>query len=143
MSADEKIARIAAVPLFAKLHKRELRRVAELSTTIIVEAGRVLCREGSLGEDFFVIEDGRLSVAARGRQLAGMGPGDFFGELALLGHTERTATVVAETAARLLVIGRTEFEALLREEPIVAVRMLPAIGERMARIARDVAVTTA
>jgi CRP-like cAMP-binding protein len=135
MHDDAKVQRLAAIPLFAHLDRRHLRRIAALSTDVIVEPGRVLCREGEPGLDFFVVEDGRFTVTVKGREISTLGPGDFFGELALLDGGHRTAGVAAATAGRVLVVGQGEFEALLREEPVVAVRMLPGIGARMRRLA--------
>lgn len=139
MRTDDKIERLAAVPLFSGLRQRELKHIAQLCTEVIVEAGRVLCHEGDFGGDFFVVEDGSFTVSAHGRQVATLGQGDFFGELALLDRGHRTATVTAATAGRVLVIGAVEFEALLEDEPVVAVRMLPGIGARMRRIAESAA----
>ncbi|MFP5218590.1 MAG: cyclic nucleotide-binding domain-containing protein [Actinomycetes bacterium] len=139
MRTDDKISRLAAVPLFSGLRPRELKRIAQLCTEVIVEEGRVLCHEGDVGGDFFVVEDGTFRVESHGRQVTSLGRGDFFGELALLDHGRRTATVVASSAGRVLVIGAAEFEALLEDEPVVAVRMLPGIGERIRRITETAA----
>ena len=139
MRTDDKIQRLATVPLFSGLRPRELKHIAQLCTEVIVEAGRVLCHEGDAGGDFFIVEDGAFTVRSHGRDVATLGQGDFFGELALLDHGRRTATVVAASAGRVLVLGAAEFEALLEDEPVVAVRMLPGIGQRMRRIADSAA----
>jgi len=131
---DVKTRRLAGIPLFAHLHRREVQRVAALCTDIVVEPGRVLCRQGSPGSEMFVIEEGAFSVEQDGRQVAELAAGDFFGELALLGGGPRTATVVATTPGRVLVLGQPELDALLREEPVVAVRMLPGIGQHVRRM---------
>jgi CRP/FNR family transcriptional regulator, cyclic AMP receptor protein len=133
---DEKTQHLAGLPLFAQLPARDLRRIAQLCTELIVEAGRVLCHEGHTGDEFFVVESGRFTVESHGRQLTTLGPGEFFGELALLDGGQRTATVRAETAGRVLVLDRREFGALLREEPVVAVRLLPGLAARMRRLAK-------
>lgn len=131
MRDDAKIQRLAGIPLFAGTGGRELERVARLCTEVDVPAGRTLCRQGETGREFFVIESGTVSVSVDGESVASLGPGDFFGELALLDGGPRTATVTAEDDVRVLVVSRQEFAGLLEEDPIVAVRMLPAIGARL------------
>jgi CRP/FNR family transcriptional regulator, cyclic AMP receptor protein len=131
MRNDAKIERLAGIPLFAGSGQRELERIARLCTEVDVPAGRVLCREGEHGQEFFVLESGTVSVTVGGNQVATLGPGDFFGELALLDAGPRNATVTAETDVKVLVVSQQEFMGLLEEEPTVAVRMLPAIGARL------------
>ena len=132
MRQDEKVKRLAAIPLFADAGRRQLEHVAELCTEVPVKAGDVLCREGGPGHEFFVIEDGTALATVRGEQVARFGPGDFFGELALLdGSGPRTATVTVQEPGTVLVLTAAEFHQVLEQEPAVAVRMLPAIGRRM------------
>ena len=140
MRNDAKIDRLAGIPLFAGSRPRDLERIARLCTEVAVPAGRTLCREGEAGQEFFVLEAGTVQVSAGGQQLATLGAGEFFGELALLDAGPRTATVTAETDVTVLVVSRQEFMGLLEEEPLVAVRMLPAIGARLrARVAHGAA----
>jgi len=129
--ADAKLDTIAAVPLFAGADRRHLERIAQLCTELDAPAGQVLCREGEPGGEFFVLLEGSVTVESGGTQLATLGTGDFFGELALLDGKARNATVTAATPVRLLVLSRQEFSSVLHDDPQVAVRMLPAIGARM------------
>lgn len=132
MRHDAKVDRIAALPLFAGAGPRQLERIASLCTEVTVEPGTVLTREGGPGHEFFVLVDGTVEVSVGGQPVTSFGPGDFFGELALLdGAGTRTATVTATSPATLLVLSATEFSELLDSEPTVAVRMLPAIGRRI------------
>jgi CRP-like cAMP-binding protein len=131
MRNDAKIERLAGIPLFAGLHERQLEQVARFCTEVRVEAGRTLCREGEAGHEFFVLESGTAAVTVGGSQVATLGAGDFFGELALLDAGPRNATVTAESDVNVLVLTRQEFMTVLEEEPVVAVRMLPAIGARL------------
>lgn len=131
MHHDAKTKRLASISLFAGTGGRELERIARLCTEVEVPAGRVLCREGEHGHEFFVIESGTVAVTVGGTKVATLGPGDFFGELALLDAGPRSATVTAETDVMVLVVSQQEFIGLLEEEPMVAVRMLPAIGARL------------
>ena len=128
---DEKIARLESVPLFSGLRRRELEKVARLCTRTDAAAGAVLCREGSAGHEFFVILEGTADVTIAGKTVNKMGPGDFFGELALLDAGPRVATVTASAPLIALVLTSSEFRTLLNDEPQVAVRLLPAIGQRL------------
>jgi len=131
MPQDAKLDRLAGIPLFAGAQRRQLERIARLCTEVTVPPGRVLCRQGESGREFFVIEEGTVTVSNSDRQLATLGPGDFFGELALLDGKTRNATVTADSKVRLLVLTRQEFAAVLDDDPAVAVQMLPAIGARL------------
>ena len=128
---DEKIDQLGQVPLFAGLTRRHLERIARLCTRTDVDAGTVLCREGSAGHEFFVIVDGTATVTIRGSVVNTLGPGDFFGELALLDAGPRMATVTADSKLAALVLTSAEFSALLQDEPHVAVNLLPAVGARL------------
>ena len=131
MRHDAKLDRIRAVPLFADTDRKHLEGIAQLCTEVGAKAGDVLCREGEPGAEFFVLLDGTVTVTSRGRELATLGSGDFFGELALLDGKARNATVTAATDVQLLVLSRQEFTTLVHDDPQVAVRMLPAIGARL------------
>ena len=131
MRHDVKLDRIRAVPLFADTDRKHLEGIAQLCTEVSARAGDVLCRQGEPGAEFFVLLDGSVTVTSRGRELATLGPGDFFGELALLDGMARNATVTAATDLQLLVLTRQEFSTLVHDDPQVAVRMLPAIGARL------------
>jgi CRP/FNR family transcriptional regulator, cyclic AMP receptor protein len=135
MQQDAKTERLSGIPLFARSGARVLERIARLCTEVRLPAGSVLCREGEAGAEFFVLESGTVAVQVGGSQVATLGPGDFFGELALLDAGPRTATVVAETEVHVLVVSRQEFGGLLDQEPQLAVRMLPAIGARLRALA--------
>jgi CRP-like cAMP-binding protein len=128
---DSKVDHLRDVPLFAGLNRKHLERVAQLCTRTDVEPGTVLCREGSLGREFFVIIEGTANVTVDGNEVGTLGPGDFFGELALLDAGPRMATVTAQSRLAALVLSSAEFSAMLHEEPLVAVNLLPAIGARM------------
>ena len=131
MRSDAKLDSIAAVPLFADADRKHLEQIAQLCTEVSESAGTVLCREGQSGAEFFVLLDGQVSVTAGGSELSVLRAPDFFGELALLDGKARNATVTASSEVRLLVLSRQEFASVLRDDPQVAVRMLPAIGARM------------
>ncbi|MGH7385155.1 MAG: cyclic nucleotide-binding domain-containing protein, partial [Candidatus Rokuibacteriota bacterium] len=114
---DDKIERLKEVPLFEGCSQRQLRSVAKIARVFDVAAGTVLTRAGEPGDEFFLLVDGtaRVEVSAEKRVL--LRPGEFFGEMSLLDGGPRSATVVADTPVRLLVISRRHFSALLKEVP--------------------------
>lgn len=126
---------LAIVDLFANLPKGHLKKVAKLVEERRVPKGEVLVREGTLSREFFVVLEGTAEISVRGRRRAASGKGDFFGELAILGHTQRTATVTAVSDMRLGVIGAQELQDLLESEPQVALYMLRALAQRFEELA--------
>ncbi len=134
MARDEKIAHLARVPLFAKMPQRELRRLGQLADEVAVDAGRTLATKGHIGHEFFVVMDGEVEVTDGARTLDTLGPGGFFGEIALLDGRRRTATVRATAPTRLLVVAHREFHALMDEFPSVRAAVLEAVGERLRRL---------
>jgi CRP/FNR family transcriptional regulator, cyclic AMP receptor protein len=113
--------RLQHLPLFSKLSKRERKRVAPLVDEVEVDAGRTLVTEGELAHELFVIEEGTASVRREGAAVADLGPGDFFGEIALLDDKHRrTSTVVATSPMRLAVVQGHDVRVLERELPDVA-----------------------
>jgi trk system potassium uptake protein TrkA len=121
------------VPLFAGLSHKDRERVARWADTIDLPAGKHLLHEGRLPHEFFVILDGAVEVTHDGEHLASLNQGDFFGEIALIEHGRRTASVVTSTPTSLAVMSPTSFDAMRRELPRVAERIDAAIRERMKR----------
>jgi CRP/FNR family cyclic AMP-dependent transcriptional regulator len=121
------------VPLFAGLSPKEREKVARWADTVDLPAGKHLLEEGRLPHEFFVILDGEVEVMHDGEHLATLGPGDFFGEIALIEHGRRTASVVAASPTSLAVMSPIAFDAMRREMPRVAERVEAVIRERMAR----------
>lgn len=124
---------LAGIDLFSACQHKDLRRVAALTTETAVAEGRVLCREGEIGLEAFVIIEGRATVTVDGRAIDTAGPGEMFGEMALLDGGPRIATVTATSPMRLLVLTRPEFHAVLGEVPYVAWHMLTVLGKRLRR----------
>jgi CRP-like cAMP-binding protein len=120
------------VPFFSTLSKRELATVAQQIDEIDVAPGRVLARQGDLGHEFFVIVEGTAEVVRGDTRLAELGPGDFFGEMALVDEERRTATVTATSPMRMLVMTRQSFRAIDRSMPAVHKTIVEAIKERRA-----------
>jgi CRP-like cAMP-binding protein len=124
--------RLKHVPFFQGLNRRELAMVAQQADEIDVPEGKVLTRQGEIGHEFFVIEAGTADVEQDGRRIAQMGPGDFFGELALLAEDRRTATVTATSPMALIVLTRADFRGLDRSLPTVHASVAAAIESRSA-----------
>ena len=116
------------VRLFSDLSGPDLDAIARLARTVEVQAGDTLCQQGQPGFDFYVIIDGEAVVEQSGRQIARLGPGDHFGELALLDRGPRAATVAAATDMRLLTISELDFTALIDELPAFAHNLLAALA---------------
>jgi CRP/FNR family transcriptional regulator, cyclic AMP receptor protein len=122
---------LATVGLFSVLSKAELREVLKASDQIEVERGKVLVVEGRPGHEFFLILEGEALVRRNGSQIATLGPGEYFGELSLLDHGARSATVVAASDMRLLVLGQREFAGLLQTLPGMAAKLLVTMAHRL------------
>jgi CRP-like cAMP-binding protein len=129
--ADEKIKHLAAVRLFGACTKKELEQVGRAAEELKIPAGKVLCEEGAVGHEFFLILEGEAVVKRKGRKVATLGSGGYFGELALLDRAPRNASVVAETPMEVLVIGQREFSALLDEVPTIAHKLLTSMAHRL------------
>jgi CRP/FNR family transcriptional regulator, cyclic AMP receptor protein len=135
-SRDAKIRLLSGVALFSPCAKHELQRIAALTDEIEAPKGKTLTREGEPGVEFFVVVKGSATATRRGRKVATIGPGSFFGELALLDQGPRAATVKAETDMQLLVLTSRAFSSLLNDVPSVARRILRGMAERL-RSAED------
>jgi CRP-like cAMP-binding protein len=131
VSQDDKIEQLEKVPLLAECSRRQLRAVARISEVREVQQGAVITKAGAPGDEFFLIIDGRARVEVSARKRAKLGPGDFFGEMSLLDGEPRSATIVAETAMRLLVIPRREFSRLLAEVPDLMRSLLAVLSRRL------------
>jgi CRP/FNR family transcriptional regulator, cyclic AMP receptor protein len=123
---------IRGVPLFAHCSKRELAEVAGIADEIDLREGKELTREGAPGREFFVLVEGTADVVKNGRKVNTLGAGDFFGEIALVHQTPRTATVKATSPVRALVVTERSFRRLLEEMPEIQRKVLAALAERVA-----------
>ena len=130
---NSKIDLIKGVPLFADASKSELAEVAAIADEVDLPAGKTLIKEGETGREFFVLVDGTADVTQGGKEIRKiMGPGDFFGEIALISKAPRTATVTTTSPVRALVITDRAFRQLLEHSPEIAVTVLTALAERLA-----------
>jgi CRP-like cAMP-binding protein len=134
---NRKIELLRSVPLFSECSKRELADVADIADELSIPAGTALMREGQRGREFVVVVEGTVKVTVKGRKVAELGDGDFVGEIALVADIPRTATVVAATALRVLVISDRAFQRLLRQQPGLAVKVMRSLGARLARLSAE------
>jgi len=131
-SHDDKAAALGRAPLFQGLSRGELVQLAMATEDLEVDAGRVLAREGDIGQEFFVIVDGEVSVTKDGNEVRRLGPGDFFGEIALIWDSpRRTATVTAQTPLRFFVLTRQAFRGLVDHHPDIEAKVLEAVEQRV------------
>jgi CRP-like cAMP-binding protein len=118
--------------MFQACSQRELAAIDRAGSLADIEDGKVLCEEGARGDEFFVIVEGKALVSRGGQALTTLGPGDFFGELALLdGNNRRDATVAAEGPIQVFVVGRREFTALLQSAPALMLNVLMGMARRL------------
>jgi CRP/FNR family cyclic AMP-dependent transcriptional regulator len=128
---NDQLDHLAQVPLFAELSRRDLQKVAKASDEVTVETGRVLVREGELGHEFFLIMTGSCTVRRGNRKVATLGPGQWFGEMAVLSKAARNATVVADEPSTLLVLGQREFFGVLEDVPNLSTKLLRTLATRL------------
>ncbi len=120
---------LATVPLLSGLDHKRLERLARDFTDRTIPAGTVVVREGDAqGMGFFILAEGEAIVSSGGHELARLGPGSYFGEIALISDRVRTSTVTAATDVRLLVMMLTDFRAFVRNDAEVAWKLLEHVG---------------
>jgi CRP-like cAMP-binding protein len=122
---------LAAVPLFASLSDSDRAQLAAWFDAQEASEGVRLTGEGAAGYSFFVLADGRAAVTSDGAEVATLGPGDFFGEIAIIGDGRRSATVTTTTPATLYVMFGTEFRRLQQSQPEIAAQIEAAMTDRL------------
>jgi CRP-like cAMP-binding protein len=120
---------LAGVPLLASLDRKDLERLAKDFSERTFPAGSIVVREGDThGMGFFVVADGEGVVTVGGKEVGKVGPGSYFGEVALISDRTRTATVTATTDLKTLVMTYWDFRAFVRGDAEVAWRLLEHVG---------------
>ena len=137
LGRNAKIELLKKVPLFAGCSKAELRELALTADELDLRDSHVLTREGRPGREFFVLIDGTARVTRNGKKINDLGPGDWFGEIALLTDAPRTATVTATSPVDVLVITDRSFRRVVETMPSIALKVLACVGERLARDAKS------
>ena len=128
---DSYLDHLASTPLFAACSRRELQRIAKAGDELTVDEGTVLVEQGATGRECYIVLDGKAAVRRGGRKVATVGPGDAIGELSLLDHGPRTATVVAESEMTLLVLGSRQFAGVLEDVPSLARKLMASLASRI------------
>lgn len=131
MAISQVAEQLSQVPIFSGCSNRELQAIARAAKEVHHKAGTTIAREGDAGIGLFVISDGRAKVTIGGRTKGRLGPGDFFGEIALLDGGPRTASVVAESDLTLLGVTEWVFRGLLQEHPTIAIKTLQSLAGRL------------
>ena len=128
---NDKVELIKKVPLFANCSRGELGEIAQIADEIDLPEGKELTKQGAAGREFFVLLQGDADVTKDWQSINTLGTGDFFGEIALVEDTPRTATVTATSPVRALVITDRAFRRLLDDQPEIQRKVLVALAERV------------
>jgi CRP-like cAMP-binding protein len=131
VAEPERIELLRQVPLFADLDRRELQEIAQSLKERTFGAGETVATEGERGVGFFVIQDGEARVSIGGEERRRLGPGDYFGEIALIAETDRTATVTAQTELRCLGMTFWDFRPLVESNGKIAWKLLQSLAQQM------------
>lgn len=131
MAPGAKDLDLSTIWLFSTSSARDLRTIRRALEEVTVPPDRILCEEGTIGREFFLIVDGKATVRRNGRKIATLGPGQYFGELALLDRRPRSATVISETEMDLLVLGQRQFNGVLDAVPALSRKLLAAMATRL------------
>jgi CRP/FNR family transcriptional regulator, cyclic AMP receptor protein len=137
VAQQDATTRLAQVPIFSECTKRELTIIGRAAKEVSHREGTVIAREGERGVGLFLILEGQCKVSIGGKTKAKLGPGDFFGEVALLDGGPRTATVTALTPVRLVGITGWVFRGLLMEHPSIALKTLEAVAGRLRAVTKE------
>jgi CRP-like cAMP-binding protein len=126
-----KIKALEQVPMFSACTRKELGRIASVTQAMTADEGAVVAKEGEPGREFFVIVYGKADVVIGGRTVATLGPGEFFGEMALLDQSPRVGSVVAKEPMGLYRIEARDFGRLIDEVPFLGKKLLRGLALRI------------
>jgi CRP-like cAMP-binding protein len=129
--AGPPIELLQRIPLFADFEKGELERLAHTFKERTFPAGGIVVGEGKTGAGFFVIESGEATVSAHGDERRKLGPGDYFGEIALIDDGARSATVMADSELRCYGLASWEFRPLVESNASIAWKLLETMAKRL------------
>jgi CRP-like cAMP-binding protein len=131
MAREQYIDHLAAVPLFRGMSNKELREIAKATVELDLDGTKEFVTQGDVGREAFIIVEGAADVIRNGKTIASLGPGDCVGELALLDHGPRTASVVASGPVKVLVLGPREFSGRLDEVPTLSHKLLGVLAAKV------------
>lgn len=133
---SDSLQSLGQVALFSSCSKKDLERIAKASEEVDVPAGQIIVDQGDAGRDCYVVVSGEATVRRNGRKIASLGPGSVIGELSLLDHGPRTATVLADTDMHLVVIDQRHFASLLEQVPALTRKLLGYLAGRVRELDR-------
>jgi CRP/FNR family transcriptional regulator, cyclic AMP receptor protein len=122
---------LSKVSIFAGLRHKQLEEIIKASKELSYKDGKVVAEAGNLGVAFFMVLEGKLEVRRKGKVLARLGKGDFFGEMALLNNQPRIADVVAVAPTKCLVLSAWSFSALVKDDPAIALALMKVMAKRL------------
>jgi CRP-like cAMP-binding protein len=134
---NAKLELLRHVPLFAGCKTNALEEIGQLADEVDVANGYTLIREGTFGEQFFMIVSGRVRIERGGATIRTLGPGEFLGEISLIDKGRTTATATAEGPTRLFVLGHREFNSLLDRSPAIRLEVMNALASRIRQLDPD------
>ena len=136
-SHDTKVEALKRAPLFEGLSRTELEELAKRTDDLDYPAGKVLCKEGESGGEFYVIMSGEVEVTRGGQTLGSIGDGGFFGEISLVQDLPRNATVTVTKPIRSFVLTRGRFLKMLDDQPGVERKVMRALANRLSSVSDD------
>ncbi len=125
-------ARLAAIPLFHDLEPEHVAALAEVASEADAAPGQEIATQGAFGHAMYAVERGTADVVLEGQKVGTLGPGDVFGEIAVLASGRRTATIVAGSPMKLIAIFKRDVWALERRSPEAAERLRRLVADRLA-----------
>jgi CRP-like cAMP-binding protein len=128
---DPKVAVLKSVPLFAGCTDKELEEISKMAKEVQFPEGKQICKQGQTGLGLHVITDGETKVVINGRTRRRLGPGAFFGEMALLDNGPRSAGVVAESEVSTLSLSAWDFKEVVGNHPTIALKVLEEMSKRL------------
>jgi CRP-like cAMP-binding protein len=128
---NRKMELLKSVPLFSGCSKTELERIARIADEIDFRTGKTLIKEGALGREFFVLAEGSADITRKGKRIDTASAGDFFGEMALLADRPRNATVTTTSDVDALVVNARSFRDLMETNPLIALKVMRAVADRV------------
>ncbi len=137
IDARERAELVRAVGVFEHVEPADIDALGSIATEVEFPAGRTIARQGEMGNGLFIVAAGGVEVVRDGERLATLGPGEWFGELAVLARAPRVASCVATGPTACLAIAAWDIEQLLLERPALAIAMLRSLAIRMRDLTED------
>ncbi len=122
---------LARVPIFAGCTPEEISAIADVSQESFFQPGQVVVSQGTPGQAFYLVVEGRVEYARDGTVLGTFGPGEFFGEMSLLDEAPRSATVRAVEPTSCLMLSSWDFKSVLLQKPQIALKLLEVLSRRL------------